>query len=488
MYQGVSAWEEFGDIWRFQDDNGCQYFTDDYLYCINGQIFYPGNWDPYDDQTIPTNGNVTVNGTINLPGGNGTINVPVTENCNAGTINGNGNVTGNGTLVIGVPTNLNQTCNITIISWNGTFDGNLNVTARNPDDPSNCLRNTTVIGTRTRNGYTITLSSTVECHDESSSSSLESNTSAILGGVLGGFFLMSAVVALTIFILRYRTKSKQNAAIQDLELQKWTLTDVHIASKLEGAVYNGTWLKTPVACKSLRGDEPVQRLDALKRLNHPNIVQYLGIYQDQVLENAFLVMEKVKGKLGEYLSTHKDMIRELHLVDMCIQACAGMAYLSKEGILHGELALENCLYADGDIITVKLSHFGTPSFTKGPTVRHDAPEILNGGKPTEKSEVFAMGLLLWQIWSFGDKLPYTGDDQDIELQILRGDLPDRPEACPQDFWEGVIFKCWDRDPSNRPSFEELLELWEACRKSREDSSSEESDHSLEVDRDGEIYQ
>eukprot|EP01119_Soliformovum_irregulare_P011852 TRINITY_DN3015_c0_g1_i3.p1 TRINITY_DN3015_c0_g1~~TRINITY_DN3015_c0_g1_i3.p1 ORF type:complete len:646 (+),score=165.72 TRINITY_DN3015_c0_g1_i3:603-2540(+) len=486
VFGGVSYPDVYSDIIRFQDQNGCELFEDDYLLCINGNVFYPGNWNPQTNQTVPIGGGVTVNGTIGI---NGTINIPINQTCGAGVIVGNGNVTGNGTIIIGLPGgNLGQTCNLTIINWNGTFNGNLSVGFTPPTDPSNCRRNTSVTGTRGSNGFTVTVTSTLECDGPPTVQS-SSSTGTIIGATIGAIILLIAITTVLILILRYRGRSREDAIINNLELQKWTLDGVQLERKIEGAIYRGKWLGTEVACKNLRGDEAAESLNALKRLNHPNLVQYLGIFQDEVSDVTYLVMELAKGKLTEFLKLKKDQLDPIQLIELSIQACAALAYLTKEGILHEELTLENCLYNDGDDVNVKVSHFGTSSFPMGlGTVgKYPSPESLERGEISEKSLVFEMGFLLWRMWSYGD-IPFDGDGDDVISRISRGDRPTRPMQCPDEMFEEGIESCWREMPHDRPTFQHLLEIWQRCRRSYVglDSDSDEV-QSLEADANGDIY-
>lgn len=170
-----------------------------------------------------------------------------------------------------------------------------------------------------------------------------------------------------------------------------------------------------VALKLLDGDaERIGHLAARERrvlacLSHPNITAFVDAgTQDH---RAWLAMEYVDGKpLLAYCAAHAlDMRARVALFD---QVCAAVAYAHSQLIVHRDLKPSNVLVAADD--TVKLLDFGiarvldasdehTPA-TRVFTPEYAAPEQLRGERATTATDIYALGLMLYELVS-GRRLP-----------------------------------------------------------------------------------
>jgi serine/threonine protein kinase len=93
-------------------------------------------------------------------------------------------------------------------------------------------------------------------------------------------------------------------------------------------------------------------------------------------------------------------------------------------------------------------------------VRYAAPEILRNPERasySEKSDVYSMGVLMWEAYSYGE-LPYSSlhDDSDVRKQKLNDERLSQPAQCSHQVWT-IINDCWQQDISNRPTFANLKE-------------------------------
>ena len=91
-----------------------------------------------------------------------------------------------------------------------------------------------------------------------------------------------------------------------------------------------------------------------------------------------------------------------------------------------------------------------------------APEMIRRREVSEKADVFAFGVLLWELWSLGD-YPWQllFDDAAVAQRIVNDERLERPKGCPQQAYD-MMQRCWEADPSSRPSFSELhaeLSAW-----------------------------
>ena len=155
------------------------------------------------------------------------------------------------------------------------------------------------------------------------------------------------------------------------------------------------------------------------------------------------------------------------------QVCEAMQFIANKGVVHRDLAARNILLfapltaADPLSVDTKVSDFGlaraayslqTTGAGAGPglPVRYMSPEALRRNRFTEKSDVWAFGVLLWEVATLGEK-PYfdTSRDDDVIRGVCGGKLRlPRPEGCSQKIFE-LMASCWRDSPEHRPSFREL---------------------------------
>ena len=112
-------------------------------------------------------------------------------------------------------------------------------------------------------------------------------------------------------------------------------------------------------------------------------------------------------------------------------------------------------------------------------IRWMPPEALLSGEFTTASDIWAFGVLMWELFTQGD-LPYTEKEDDQVVQFVAKDygrLP-MPEYCIENTYL-IMSSCWEPTPEGRPSFltlhEHLYELREQfSEKSRKKSQTQTS--------------
>jgi serine/threonine protein kinase len=158
----------------------------------------------------------------------------------------------------------------------------------------------------------------------------------------------------------------------------------------------------------------------------------------------------------------------------------GMKYIHSKGIIHRDLKPNNILLENPNH-TVRICDFNISrqvesdtTFTRlRGTPRYMAPEIFefaddndnddNDGADdvhhdiTEKIDVYAFGLIFYEIL-FGRRVfPEDFSDKQIMYRVIRGKLPDIPGEIP--FFVGnLIGRCWSREPDDRPTFSDILSV------------------------------
>ena len=85
-------------------------------------------------------------------------------------------------------------------------------------------------------------------------------------------------------------------------------------------------------------------------------------------------------------------------------------------------------------------------------VRWMPPEAILYGKFSTQTDVWAFGILLWEIFTFGQQ-PYTGlSNEEVIKCVERGECPEIPPECPV---SQLMKNCWKRTPKSRPRFEAI---------------------------------
>nr|XP_057911058.1 tyrosine-protein kinase ABL1 isoform X2 [Doryrhamphus excisus] len=277
---------------------------------------------------------------------------------------------------------------------------------------------------------------------------------------------------------------------------KWEMerTDITMKHKLGGGqygeVYEGVWKKynLTVAVKTLKEDtmeveEFLKEAAVMKEIKHPNLVQLLGVC---TREPPFYIITEfmTHGNLLDYLrECNREEVNAVVLLYMATQISSAMEYLEKKNFIHRDLAARNCLVGENHL--VKVADFGLSRLMTGDTytahagakfpIKWTAPESLAYNKFSIKSDVWAFGVLLWEIATYGMS-PYPGIDLSQVYELLEKDYRmDRPEGCPEKVYE-LMRACWRWNPLERPSFAETHQAFETMF--QESSISDEVEKEL----------
>ncbi|KAJ7720643.1 kinase-like protein [Mycena metata] len=206
------------------------------------------------------------------------------------------------------------------------------------------------------------------------------------------------------------------------------------------------------------------------KLRHPNILFFYGVCVDPTL--PLVVMEYCKyGNVLSYLRNRPIQTLNPNRIQLVNSSKAydiarGIKYLHDQKIVHSDLKAVNILVnskpqavlADFGLSSL-LQDIRTRSRTAGGNIQNvgtpywTAPEIYNGKRMTEKSDIYSMGLTIWEL--FSGEPPYQVDLLVNFVLILNG-RPERPSNLEEDdeIWK-IIQKCWDSSPELRPSAKEV---------------------------------
>lgn len=241
-----------------------------------------------------------------------------------------------------------------------------------------------------------------------------------------------------------------------------------IASGAFGDLYKGSYCGQDVAIKILHNvqddsqqlSEFLQEVSIMRKVRHKNVAQFIGACTRK--PNLCIVVEYMPGGSVYDYMRRAGALKQPTLLRVAVEICRGMDYLHKRNIVHRDLKAANLLMDETGV--VKIADFGVARVMDGAgimtaetgTYRWMAPEVIEHKPYGRAADVFSFGILLWELLT--GMVPY----QDLTpLQaavgvVQKGLRPIIPPNTPGSL-AAIMTTCWARDPSQRPSFEELRE-------------------------------
>jgi eukaryotic-like serine/threonine-protein kinase len=204
---------------------------------------------------------------------------------------------------------------------------------------------------------------------------------------------------------------------------------------------------------------------AAANLNHPNIVTIYDVGSDTLntQQRHYIVMELIDGadlKQTQRVRGEGEPYDVTEAVDLARQVCEGVAYAHRRGLVHCDIKPQNVmLTADG---RAKVTDFGIArAFTSvlNPNAREDvvwgtpqyyAPEQAAGAIPTPASDVYSIGVLLFEL--LAGRLPFLAADSAALAKLHQtAEPPSLTEANPSVSiqLEGLVRRALAKDPSQR---------------------------------------
>ncbi|CAB4396145.1 unnamed protein product [Rhizophagus irregularis] len=260
----------------------------------------------------------------------------------------------------------------------------------------------------------------------------------------------------------------------------------HIGTGEFGNVYHANWknsgeqfaLKSFFSLNKITVKEIVRELKIQHEVNfHDNFIRCYGItkLESDNHNDYWLVMEYANGgSLRNYLKENFNKLTWNDKYNMAYQLSCAVSCLYNEGILHHDLRSCNILVRDD---TIKLADFGLSKrigassnfqsklFEVVPYVDPKSfSRLRNNNQSTqvyslnEKSDIYSLGVLLWEISSGQPPFYVEGKQYDIglALEISQG-LRETIVTDTPDEYVKIYTKCWDGEPGNRPTIYQVVD-------------------------------
>ncbi|XP_019127944.1 neurotrophic tyrosine kinase, receptor, type 2b isoform X2 [Larimichthys crocea] len=249
--------------------------------------------------------------------------------------------------------------------------------------------------------------------------------------------------------------------------------------------------KLHVAVKTLKEANESGRADfyreaeLLTNLQHEHIVTFYGVCVES--DPLIMVFEYMKhGDLNKFLRSHgpdavlmadgqHSILVELtqsQMLHIAQQIAAGMVYLASQHFVHRDLATRNCLV--GENLLVKIGDFGmsrdvysTDYYRVGGhtmlPIRWMPPESIMYRRFTTESDVWSLGVVLWEIFTYGKQPWYQLSNNEVIECITQGRVLQRPRTCPKEVYD-LMLGCWQREPYMRLNIKEIHSMLQSLAK------------------------
>ncbi len=192
-------------------------------------------------------------------------------------------------------------------------------------------------------------------------------------------------------------------------------------------------------------------------LSHPNIVTVHDVGQDG--NTHYIVMEFIDGEDLKRLIRAEAPFSIDRALSIGIKICAGVGYAHRAGLVHADVKPQNVLVTDHD--NVKVTDFGIAQALQNTQPRerqkvvwgsphYFSPEQAQGEAPTPASDVYAVGIVLFEMLT--GRLPFVGtDQQELAMAHIREMPPNASDFNPNIpvHLDRILLKVLSKEPASR---------------------------------------
>lgn len=327
------------------------------------------------------------------------------------------------------------------------------------------------------------------------------DTSAIMVGGIVSFVIAAAILILVFYLCRQKINGDKEAVKMTMVLTGCedaeplrpsnvgpNLTKLRIIKEQElrksdllgmgafGRVFKGVWIpendnvKIPVAIKILlemsgseSSKEFLEEAYIMASIEHPNLLKLLAV----CMTNQMMLITQLMplGCLLDYVKNYKNKTGSMALLNWSTQIARGMAYLEERRLVHRDLAARNVLVQNPSV--VKITDFGLAKLLDSDSNEYKAAggkmpikwlalECIRHRVFTSKSDVWAFGVTIWELLTFGSRPYEQHPAKNVPNLIESGYKLEQPEICTLDVY-CTLLSCWHLDADARPTFKQLVQ-------------------------------
>jgi eukaryotic-like serine/threonine-protein kinase len=196
---------------------------------------------------------------------------------------------------------------------------------------------------------------------------------------------------------------------------------------------------------------------SVANLTHPNIVTIHDFGSEG--STHYIVMEFVEGQDLKKVIKAEGALPIDRALNFAIQIAAGIGFAHRAGLVHADVKPQNILVKGDDVL--KVTDFGIAQALSDaqPNERqavvwgsphYFAPEQARGERPTPASDVYAIGIVMFEMLT--GRLPFSGNNQqELALAHIREPIPmvtDFNPAIPESVAR-IVYKTMSKDPTQR---------------------------------------
>jgi len=249
--------------------------------------------------------------------------------------------------------------------------------------------------------------------------------------------------------------------------------DTKIGEGSYGQVFSGTCRGKVVAIKVFKPGmfQTEEERSAIReevrimsKIYHPNVVLFMGACTLE--DNLMIVTEKMPTDVETLLIDEKKPLSLFQRMKMMKDAALGMNWLHSSNpiFIHRDLKLSNLLVdnnykvcvCDFGLAQMKPKDVTNLGYDPHGSPLYMAPEVFVGDY-NEKCDIYSFAIVLWEVLTVSQAFEDIDDDLPAFIHAVcdNGFRPEIPADCPERIRD-LIESCWQKDPTRRPSFAEII--------------------------------
>ena len=249
-----------------------------------------------------------------------------------------------------------------------------------------------------------------------------------------------------------------------------TFSEIYlIKEKSTGDIFTAKFSLKSLESSNTLNNNLAREIITAKQLNHPSVLQYIGysptnFHNDPkpVVISQFMPNKSLENILYNESNTNissywNDTRKLINIYGIA----SAMSYLHSHGIIHGYLYPTNILMDDHmfpkvtDYQPFNLHESNSDTINTQTSI-YIAPELFGNSNHSKEGDVYAFSIIVYEIIT--NEKPFNNlNFFEVFTKVASGNRPEISAKISEPY-KKLIEKCWSQNPSNRPSFEEIVKM------------------------------